>query len=92
MNLNVTNTSGVGRSFSLTDSTADLVGGAAATPVYIPAGASVLLSTTIVPQAAAGTVVAGTLNVISNTSTLARNLTTQVFAQFPYTYTVQPAA
>ena len=92
VNLNVTNTSGVGRSFSLTDSTADLVGGAAATPVYIPAGASVLLSTTIVPQAAAGTVVAGTLNVISNTSTLARNLTTQVFAQFPYTYTVQPAA
>jgi hypothetical protein len=39
----------------------------------------------------APTVVAGNLNVVSNTSTTARNLTTQLIAQFPYTYTDQPA-
>jgi hypothetical protein len=93
VNLRVTNTTGVGRSFTLTSSVSptDLSGGAASTPVYIPAGASALMTTNIVPASAATpTVVAGTLNVISNTSTTARNLTTQLIAQFPYTYTDQP--
>jgi hypothetical protein len=87
VNVNVTNTSGVGRSFSLASTAGDLSGGAAASPVYLSAGASAQLTTTIVPIAAPGTVVTGTLNVVSNTSTTARNLTTQVFGQFPYTYT-----
>jgi Peptidase inhibitor I9 len=87
VSVQVKNTAGVGRSFSLTTANHDLATGAAATPVYIPADSTALLTTTITPTAAATTVVAGTLNVISNTSST-RNPTTQTFDQIPYTYTV----
>lgn len=82
--MSVTNTTGVGRSFSLTSSNGEV----ASTPVYLSAGVTALVTGTITPTAAAGTVVTGTINLTSNDSSTARNLTTQTYAQLPYTYTV----
>jgi hypothetical protein len=83
--LGVTNTTGVGRSFTLTSTAGDLSGGAASTPVYIAAGSTALVTATLTAKAAVGTAVQGTLNVVTNTSSIGR---TQVLAALPYAYTV----
>ncbi|HET9893422.1 MAG TPA: S8 family serine peptidase [Streptosporangiaceae bacterium] len=85
VSVSVTNNASVGRSFTLRSSAGDIAGGAASTAVFIPAGGTGTLTTTITPNAAASTVVSGTLSVISNTSV--RNQS-QTIATFPYTYTV----
>jgi hypothetical protein len=73
----------------------DITGGAVTTGVYLPPGVTALLTATLVPTAAAGTVVTGTLNVDSNTS--ASNQfpdgspdpgALETIAALPYTYTV----
>ena len=78
----VTNTTGVGRTFRLSPSGADITAGA---PVYLPAGASALLTATLKPTAAAGTAVSGVVNVVSNTS---NTNVSQTIAVLPYGYTV----
>ena len=85
ISVQVTNNANVGRSFTLRGSAGDISGGAATTAVFIPAGGTATLTTNLVPKAASGTAVTGTLSVISNTSV--RN-GTQTVATFPYTYTV----
>jgi hypothetical protein len=86
--MSVTNTTGVGRSFSLTSSNGEV----SSTPVYISAGATALVTGTITPTAAPGTVVAGTINLTSNDSAppprRGPSFVTQTLAQIPYTYTV----
>jgi hypothetical protein len=89
--LSITNTSGVGRSFSLTSANHDLVGGAATTAVYLAGGATALFASTIVPTAAPGTLVTGTINVVSNSSLGGSSSAGKhTFAAIPYTYTVHP--
>jgi hypothetical protein len=88
ISVGVTNTTGVGRSFSLASAAGDLSGGAVATPVYLAAGTTALLIATLSPKAAVGMVVQGVLSVISNTSSINR---TQQIAALPYTYTVGSA-
>ncbi len=85
ISVSVTNTSAVGRSFTLKGSAGDISGGAVSTAVYIPAGGTAVLTANLTPKAATSTVVTGTLSVISNTSV--RN-GTQTIASIPYTYTV----
>ena len=85
ISVQVTNNANVGRSFTLRASAGDISGGAATTAVFIPAGGTATLTTNLVPKAASGTAVTGTLSVVSNTSV--RN-GTQTVATFPYTYTV----
>jgi hypothetical protein len=85
ISVSVKNTSAVGRTFTLKASAGDITGGAATTGVFIAAGATGTLTTTLTPKAAVSTVVTGTLSVISNTSV--RN-GTQTIALIPYTYTV----
>jgi len=85
----VRNSANVGRSFTVTSAAGDITGGAVTTPVYLPAGATGLVTANITPTAAVGTVVQGVLEVISNTS-ISRQ--TDVIAALPYTYTVGPAA
>jgi hypothetical protein len=87
----VTNTTGVGRSFALESVSGDIIG----PNVYIPAGATALVTGTLTPTAAAGTVVNGELFVISNGSALSPLLVSQQFffdtqtlAELPYEYTV----
>jgi hypothetical protein len=77
----VANSAGVGRTFRLSPSGNDITAGA---PVYLPAGATALLTATLKPTAAAGTAVTGTVNVLSNTSAGG----SQTFASLPYGYTV----
>jgi hypothetical protein len=84
LSVSVTNTSNVGRTFTLRASAGDITGGAATTGVYIAAGATGTLTTTLLPKAAVSTVVTGTLSVVSNTSV--RN-GTQAIALIPYSYT-----
>ena len=62
--LQVTNTTGVGRTFSFTCSVGDI----APVSTYIPAGVSELVTLTLTPTAAAGTVVSGSLAVTTNSS------------------------
>jgi hypothetical protein len=88
ISLGVKNPTDVGRSFTLSSSNGDVT----STPVYIPGGATALVTGTITPKAAAGTAVTGTISVLSNTSSTARGTTTQVIAALPYAYTVGPAA
>jgi hypothetical protein len=76
----VANTANVGRTFTVR-SAADITG---ITPVYIPSGGTGTITFSVTPTATAGTVVTGTLTVISNTSV---NNQTDTFASFPYTYT-----
>jgi hypothetical protein len=86
--VSVTNTASVGRSFTLKSAAGDLSGGAVSTPVFVPAGQTATLTANLTPAAVAGTVVQGTLNVVSNTSVVNQ---TQLIGAFPYTYTVGPA-
>jgi hypothetical protein len=85
--LQVTNTTGVGRTFSFTASGGDI----APVSTYIPAGVTELVTLTLTPKAAAGTVVSASLAVTTNTS--ARRTPNQpTLAVLPYTYTVGPPA
>ncbi len=95
LQVNVTNTTGIGRSFSL-HSPSDLV---TAPKQYIPAGATVTLRGTLRPTAAPGTTINNKLQVFSYGSApsplLARGGTTfppQTFAVFPLKFTVGAAA
>jgi hypothetical protein len=88
----VTNTTGIGRTFTLAPTGKDITGGAVTTGVYLPPGVSALLTANLVPTASAGTVVSGTLAVNSNTSSTEDlgdgAITTETIAALPYTYTV----
>jgi hypothetical protein len=90
VDVRVTNTTGVGRTFTLvptgkdiTDMT-DITGGAVAAGVYLPPGVTGLLTATV-PTAKAGTVAGGTLDVVSDTSV---PKSPETIAALPYTYTV----
>jgi hypothetical protein len=89
ISLSLTNTAGVGRTFTLKSSNGDLAG---VTPIYLSAGATALFTAQIVPTAAPGTDVAGTFTVTSNSSFTSSSTGTQSFAVIPYEYTVTPAA
>ena len=89
--LQVTNTTGVGRTFSFTSSVGDI----APVSTYIPAGVSELVSLTLTPTAAPATVVSGTLAVTTNSSlpvNSRRPVPVPTVAVLPYTYTVGPPA
>jgi hypothetical protein len=58
---------------------------------YIAAGVSELVSLTLTPTAAPGTVVSGSLAVTTNTSSK-RSPNQPTLAVLPYTYTVGPPA
>jgi Subtilase family len=87
VDLDVTNTTGVGRTFSFTSSAGDI----APVSTYIAAGVSELVTLTLTPTAAPGTVVSGTLAVTTNTSSK-RSPNQPTLAVLPYTYTVGPLA
>jgi Subtilase family len=89
VSLSVRNTANTGRSFTVRSAAGDLSGGAVAAPVYLWAGQTGPVTVTLSPAAAAGTVVQGTLDVVSNTSIASQ---TQVIAAIPYAYTVGPPA
>jgi hypothetical protein len=78
----VTNTSNVGRTFTVKSTTTDIT---SITPVYIPSGGTGTITFSVTPTAASGTVATGTLSVTSNTSVAGQ---TDTFASLPYTYTV----
>ena len=84
--LQVTNTTGVGRTFTFSS---DEAAPADIAPVstYISAGATQLVTLDLVPTAAPGTVVSGNLTVSENTS-FTRNPHVSTQAVLPYTYTV----
>jgi subtilase family protein len=83
--LQVTNTTGVGRTFTFSSNQPDI----APVSTYIPAGVTELVTLQLVPTAAPGTVVTGQLAVTTNTS--ARRTPNQpTVAVLPYTYTVGP--
>ena len=88
--LEVTNTTGVGRTFTFASnqaSPADI----APVSAYIPAGVTELVTLTLSATASPGTVVTGQLIVTTNTS--ARRTPHQpTLAVLPYTYTVGPPA
>jgi hypothetical protein len=87
VSLQVTNTTGVGRTFSFTSPAGDI----APVSAYIPAGVTELVTLQLSPTAAAGTVVTGQLSVTTNTSAT-RTPAQPTLAVLPYTYTVGPAA
>jgi Subtilase family len=89
VSLSVRNSANTGRSVTVRSAAGDLTGGAVSTPVYLGAGQTGPVSVTLSPTAAAGTVVQGVLDVVSNTSIGSQ---TQVIAAIPYTYTVGPPA
>jgi hypothetical protein len=87
----VTNTTGVGRDFTLLSTNGDVTG----PDVYIPAGASALVTGTLTPTAASGTAVTGEIAVVSEGSALSSTLEAagyffdlQTLALLPYSYTV----
>ena len=87
----VTNTSGVGRTYTLSTPNKDL----RATPTYIPAGATVLVPAVLTPTASAGRTVTGSITVGVNYSDLTDSLAGDGFvfddqsvATIPYGYTV----
>jgi hypothetical protein len=87
--LQVTNTTGVGRTFTFSSNQPDI----AAMSAYIPAGVTQLVTLQLDPTAAPGTVVTGQLVVTTNTSaTLRRGVSQPTLALIPYTYTVGPPA
>ena len=92
IDVRVTNTTGVGRTFTLAPTGKDITGGAVTTGVYLPPGVSGLLTANLVPTASAGTVASGTLNVDSSTSPSAwfqqPPHPTETIAALPYTYIV----
>jgi hypothetical protein len=85
VSLQVTNTTGVGRTFSFTSSAGDI----APVSAYIPADVSELVTLKLAPTAAAGTVVTGQLSVTTNTSAT-RTPAQPTLAVLPYVYTVGP--
>jgi hypothetical protein len=91
--LRVTNTTGVGRTFTFTSSQpspADI----APASTYIPAGVTELVTLQLTPTAAPGTVVTGNLGVSTTTSAAGgrRAPNQSTVAILPYTYTVGPPA
>jgi hypothetical protein len=87
----VTNTTGIGRDFTLLSTNGDVSG----PNVYIPSGASALVSGTLTPTGSSGTPVSGELAVVSEGSSLSPLLNAngfffddQTVALFPYSYTV----
>ena len=87
--LQVTNTTGVGRTFTFSSNQPDI----AAMSAYIPAGVTQLVTLQLDPVAAPGTVVTGQLVVTTNTSAvLRRGVGQPTLAVIPYTYTVGPPA
>ncbi|HEX3782252.1 MAG TPA: S8 family serine peptidase [Pseudonocardiaceae bacterium] len=95
VDVRVTNTTGIGRTFSLSSTAKDITGGAVSTGVYLPAGVSGLLTATLTPVDKAGTVASGVLSVDSNSSNPATfgdgtsdPYYLQPIATLPYTYTV----
>lgn len=95
VDVRVTNTTTVGRTFLLVPSGKDITGGAVTTGVYLPPGVSGLLTANLVPTAKPGTAVRGTLAVSCATSvpTLFGPRFTdpagvESIAVLPYAYTV----
>jgi hypothetical protein len=91
--LRVTNTTGVGRTFTFTSSQpspADI----APVSTYIPAGVTELVTLQLTPTAAPATVVTGNLGVSTTTSAVGgrRAPNQSTVAILPYTYTVGPPA
>ena len=94
IDVRVTNTTGIGRTFTLVPSGPDITGGAVATGVYLAPGTTGLLTANLVPTASAGTVVSGTLAVSCKTSAASElppgrsdPTTVESLAALPYTYT-----
>jgi hypothetical protein len=85
--LEVTNTTGVGRTFTFASNQTDI----APVSTYIPAGVTELVTLHLAPTAAVGTVVSGQLTVTTNTSSR-RSPAQPTVAVLPYTYTVGPAS
>ena len=91
IDVRVTNTTNVGRTFTLVPSGKDITG---TTSVYLAPGVSGLLTANLVPTASAGTVVSGTLAVSCVTSAASElppgqsdPSTVESIAALPYTYT-----
>ena len=87
----VVNTTGIGRTFTLLSTNGDVAG----PNVYIRAGGAAIVTATLTPTAASGTVVSGQIGVISNPSALGPTLVAggyffddQTLALLPYEYTV----
>jgi hypothetical protein len=93
--LRVTNTTGVGRTFTFTSSQA-APADIAPVSAYIAAGATQLVTLTLTPTAATGTVVTGQLGVSTTTSAPTGGRrpppNQSTLAVLPYTYTVGPPA
>ena len=89
LDLRVTNTTGIGRSFQLSSAAGDVTGGAVSTPIYLAPGSTALFTANLTPAAAAGSTVDGTLVVNSNTSVHGGS---QQIATLPYSYTVGAAS
>ena len=89
LDFRVTNTTGIGRSFSLSSAAGDLSGGAVSTPIYLAPGSTALFTANLVPVAVPGTTVTGAVVVSSNTSV---HGSTQQIATLPYSYTVGAAS
>ena len=90
--LNVTNTLGVGRTYTFSSNQPDI----ASVSAYIPAGATQQVTLQLKPTAAPATVVSGLLAVTAKTSAAASrrnpNINVATLAVLPYTYTVGPPA
>jgi hypothetical protein len=91
IDVRVTNTTTVGRTFTLVPSGTDITG---MTSAYLAPGVSGLLTANLVPTASAGTVVSGTLAVSCATSAASEvppgqtdPSTVESIAALPYTYT-----
>ena len=85
--LQVINTTGVGRTFEFSSNQPDIT----AVSAYIPAGASQLVSLALEPTAAVGTAVKGKLAVTTNTSDPS-SPAQPTLATLPYKYTVEAPA
>jgi Subtilase family/Peptidase inhibitor I9 len=91
VSVNLTNTTGIGRTFSLESLSDDIIGPG----VYIPSGATALVTGTLTSTGPSGSAVTGTLYVVSNNSSLSPLLNsqgfffdTQTLTSFPYAYSV----
>ena len=83
--LQVTNTTGVGRTYTFSSNQDDI----ASQSTYIPAGVTELVKLQLTPTVAAGTVVSGRLKVTTDTSDPG-SPGQPTLAVIPYTYTVGP--
>jgi len=93
VSVQVTNTTGVGRTFTLLSTNGDVSG----PNVYIAPNATALVTGTLTPTAAPATDVSGLIAVVSNGSALSPLLDSQGYffdlqtlAAYPYEYTVGP--